>query len=186
MPDYSKGKIYCIRNHVDDEVYVGSTCETLSSRMSKHRYDCKRGKMYCIYEHMRHVGIEACYIELIEEYPCENVGQLNMREGHYMRQMGTLNTCIPGAWATAGNKKGYLKKYHEQNKSTILERVKLWSDENKEKKAEYYKNYRYLNRDKILDQRKEKITCDICGSIVRRDGLAEHKRSKNCQAHAIQ
>ena len=28
--DYSKAKVYCIRNYNDDDVYVGSTCRPLS------------------------------------------------------------------------------------------------------------------------------------------------------------
>ena len=37
MKDYSKGKIYTIRNKNDNNlIYVGSTIETLTSRMSKH------------------------------------------------------------------------------------------------------------------------------------------------------
>ena len=38
---YRKGKIYCIRNHINDDIYIGSTKQTLSKRMSKHRSDCK-------------------------------------------------------------------------------------------------------------------------------------------------
>ena len=37
MPDYSKGKIYKILDSIDDEIYVGSTTETLGARMAKHR-----------------------------------------------------------------------------------------------------------------------------------------------------
>ena len=37
MPDYSKGKIYLVRSYKTDEVYVGSTTQTLSRRMSRHR-----------------------------------------------------------------------------------------------------------------------------------------------------
>ena len=42
MPDYSKGKIYKILNTIDDEIYIGSTCETLGQRMSKHRHRLKK------------------------------------------------------------------------------------------------------------------------------------------------
>ena len=36
---YSKGKIYCIRNSLNDDIYIGSTCQTLRQRMALHRYD---------------------------------------------------------------------------------------------------------------------------------------------------
>ena len=37
MPNYQKGKNYKILNNVDNEVYVGSTVELLSQRMTKRR-----------------------------------------------------------------------------------------------------------------------------------------------------
>ena len=36
MPDCSKGKMYKKLNTIDDDIYVGSTVETLSQRMTKH------------------------------------------------------------------------------------------------------------------------------------------------------
>jgi hypothetical protein len=42
MPNYENGKVYAIRSHQTDEVYIGSTVERLSARMSKHRADYKR------------------------------------------------------------------------------------------------------------------------------------------------
>ena len=35
--DYPNGKIYNILNDVNDDVYVGSTTQSLSKRMAKHR-----------------------------------------------------------------------------------------------------------------------------------------------------
>ena len=38
MPDYSKGKIYTIRNSDDDtKIYVGSTIQPLSVRLGGHK-----------------------------------------------------------------------------------------------------------------------------------------------------
>ena len=56
MPDYSKGEIYKILNTIDDEIYVGSTIETLGQRMAKHRSDLKRRPGYKIYKHMNELG----------------------------------------------------------------------------------------------------------------------------------
>ena len=30
---YSNGRIYCIRNSINDDIYVGSSCQPLSKRM---------------------------------------------------------------------------------------------------------------------------------------------------------
>ena len=56
--DYNNGKIYCIRNHVNDKIYVGSTCQSLSKRMAYHRDDCMKSNRHntLIYKMMRDLG----------------------------------------------------------------------------------------------------------------------------------
>lgn len=75
--DYSNGKIYCIRNYVDSQIYIGSTCQSLSKRMAYHRQDAKKQNRQntLIYPFMLNYGIEQFYIELIEDFPCENANQ---------------------------------------------------------------------------------------------------------------
>ena len=52
MPDYQKGKTDKILNNIDDDVYVGSTCDVLlSQRMSRHRSMSKRNTKSLIYVH---------------------------------------------------------------------------------------------------------------------------------------
>lgn len=41
------------------------------------------------------------------------------------------------------------------------------------------------NSDYLNEKRKEKITCDNCGSIVRKDGLSEHKKTIKCMNKKI-
>ena len=93
---YQNGKIYCIRNHTDDDVYIGSTTQLLCNRMVKHRHDMKRKPDMKVYKKMHELGIDKFYIELIENYPCESKEELCKREGHFIREMGTLNSSIAG------------------------------------------------------------------------------------------
>ena len=96
--DYSKEKIYKIWNDVDDELYMGSTCQTLSMRMVGHRR-CKNGtakKHYRLYQKMLNIGQEHFFKKLMKETPCENAEQLRAIEGEYIRKYGTLNTRIEG------------------------------------------------------------------------------------------
>ena len=42
------------------------------------------------------VGLDKFYIELVENCSCENKEELRTREGFFIREMGTLNSCIAG------------------------------------------------------------------------------------------
>ena len=69
MPDYIEGKIYKILNTIDDEIYVGSTVQKLSTRLAHHRSHTKFEVKHKINQHMIDVGVENFYIELIENCP---------------------------------------------------------------------------------------------------------------------
>jgi group I intron endonuclease len=123
--DYKNGKIYCIRNKITDDIYVGSTTQPLSKRMAKHRQNakCENRMHYIFYSKVNERGLENFYIELIEDCPCESLEQLRKREGHYIREMGTLNHKIAGRtgkeWEQDNKEKR--KEYFEQNKDKIKE-----------------------------------------------------------------
>ena len=97
MVDYTNGKIYQVSNIIDDDVYIGSTVESLGRRMIKHKYAAK--KMYynsSLLDKMNDYGFDRFFIELIEEYPCNTQIDLLAREGHWIKQRGTLNKAIHG------------------------------------------------------------------------------------------
>ena len=96
MTDYKNGKIYTIRCKTDASlIYVGSTTEKLSIRMSKHRYDSKKSQTLPFYKQVK--DWNDWYIELYEDFPCERKEQLEKREGEIIREIGTLNKLIPGS-----------------------------------------------------------------------------------------
>ena len=139
--DYKNGKIYKILNDMNDEVYVGSTTQSLSKRMAKHRsmLGSKNKINYNIYRQMRELGKEHFYIELIEEYPCDNVEQLRAREGAFIRELGTLNTRIEGRTKkeytadTKNTKREYDMKRREEKREEIKEQKKQHYEKNKER-----------------------------------------------------
>ena len=96
--DFSKAKIYKITNDFNNEVYIGSTCNTLNRRFIKHKSDSKRdeNKNRPIYKLMNEIGFERFRIQLIEDYHCEDKYQLRQREGHFIREQGTLNKLVAG------------------------------------------------------------------------------------------
>ena len=144
MPDYSKGKIYKMLHTIDDEIYVGSTIDTLGQRMAKHRSDLKIRPNYKIYKHMNELGVGNFYIELIENYYCNDVYELRAREGHFIREIGTLNMLISGRSDKEYYKdnqehiKQSKKQYYEDNKN---DKIKQYREDNKEHIKEYSKQY---------------------------------------------
>ena len=140
---YDKGKIYTIRCKTDDSlIYVGSTIQPLSVRWGGHKTVCNtdKHKNRLIYKAINNNWSE-WYIELYEEYPCENKEQLNKREGEVIREIGSLNKKIEG-------------RTHKE-----------WCNDNKDKIGQYYQNrqpailkqkkeYYLANRDKILKEKK--------------------------------
>ena len=132
--------IYKILNDVDDECYVGSTTQRLSKRMAKHREDMVRKpkSKSKLYAKMRELGQEHFYIELIEDYPVENIEQLRKREGEYIRQLSTLNIHIAGRskqqWDIdhRDERRIYLKNYYENNKDLLSEKGRQYRDANRD------------------------------------------------------
>ena len=116
--DYNNGKIYQILNNINDEVYVGSTVQPLSKRFycHKNRSDYSTNKLS---ELMRTIGKNNCYIELIENYPCNTKEELFAREGHYIRERATLNQQIAGRTR---------KERREVNAEHIKERQRIYDE----------------------------------------------------------
>ena len=148
--NYQNGKIYCIRNHVDDDIYIGSSCQPLSKRMAWHRNNSKskNHESMKIYSKIHELGVEQFYIELVEECPCDTVEQLRKREGEIIREMKPeLNKRVEGRTR---------KEYYEDNKNMIREKAKQYYNENRETISEYRQKYRQDNKEKIKQQDKIK------------------------------
>ena len=155
--DYSKGKIYCIRNNINDDMYIGSTCQSLSQRMAQHRKDMTARQHMKLYTVMKELGRENFYIELLEECPCENFSQLLRREGELIREhQSTLNSIIRGRTPKEykDDNKDRIKENYEQNKFQKLEYAKTYYEQNRDKKLQYAKQYRDENKEKIQEKSK--------------------------------
>ena len=203
MPEYSKSKIYTIRCITNENlIYVGSTTETrLSARFSKHKHQhcCSLYK----YIEENNMSWDSFYIELYEEFPCENREQLLKREGEVIRQISTINKLIP---RTEERKKEDDKKYRETHKEQIAEKDKIYRANNKEKllakKAEYneknkeyksnYMRERYTKKkEELIEKEKErrmkpenkiKINCE-CGSCIFKYKLRDHIKTQKHQEY---
>ena len=119
MPDYSKAKLYAIRSHQTEDIYIGSSCVRLSKRLHRHRSSYKRHKegrsskyttSYEIIKHPDH------YIELIRAIPCSSKEELHKLEGQEIRKRNCVNKNIPGR--TRDEILARKKRYHHENKDT--------------------------------------------------------------------
>ena len=205
MPNYQNGKIYMIYPKVDNaeegDVYYGSTTETISRRMTKHRSNNISSKIL-----FDKYGVENCVIELVETYPCQSKEELNKKEGEYIRSNKCINKRIAGR-----KKKEYrienhakimeyqkeyrvhnrdkLSEYHKEhyieNRDKLLEQMKEYHIENRDKILEYQKEYRVHNRDKLLEQKKkyyvdnrdkiaEKANCPHCNKLMSKGSINRH------------
>ena len=164
---YQDGKIYKILNSENDDVYIGSTCQKLSKRMTNHRTQAKSGKTYLLYQKMREIGDDKFYIELVENYPCENLEQLNKREGEWIREIATLNDKVAGrtkqeyAKDNRDIKNQKAKEDYQANKEQILRRHREHYRDNQERINERHKKYNEEHKEEIKryrDARKQEKT----------------------------
>ena len=145
MIDYTKTKIYKIWSHLGDKLYIGSTTKNyLSERMAYHRSDYKQWKKNNARDRIsscdlfEEYGIGNCKIELLEVTPCNSKDESKKLEGKYIRELICVNRILP-----------------DRTKEERINMVKEYQQDNKEKIAEYQKEYR-KNKTIILHYPKKK------------------------------
>lgn len=193
MPNYQNGKIYCIRSHQTEDVYIGSTVQQLlCMRFGDHRKHFKKWKndMYTYTSSYEIIKYEDAYIELLEEYPCNSREELYKKEGEYIRKMRCVNKQIAGRSKKdyATDNKEYLdkkaKEYRNRPeiKKKIDEKAKEYRDnvDNKEKIKEYQGEYR--NNPENKQKQKERfniyIKCDICNCEISKYRKKRHEKTQ--------
>jgi hypothetical protein len=147
--DYQNGKIYVIRNHINDLVYIGATTQSLAKRFSVHKDASRRNFTIQLYKAFQEIGIENFYIELIENCPCNSKNELHAREGFYIRH---FDSYINGYNARISGRNG--KDYYNENKEIIAEKCKIYREANQEIIRERKKRYCEENKEKISQHNK--------------------------------
>lgn len=150
MPDYQKGQIYSIRSYQTDDIYIGSTCDNLRKRFSSHKSQYKanlkdkNNNISCF----KILKYDDAYIELIEDYPCDNKQQLLKQEGVCIRATeNCINRCVAGRTP---------KQYKEDNKEILKEKRKKYREDNADKIKEQRKVQYALNSERQAQYRKDK------------------------------
>jgi hypothetical protein len=159
-------KIYKITSPHTDLVYVGKTKRTLVSRLYNHRADCKKhlegflSKRCSSWRVLEHGD---CSIELIEE--TEDAS----REGFWIRELQACNKLKLGGRDWERHAATQKKRYHN-NRDTISAKGK-----------KYYED----KKDVILERMKERIACDNCGKVVSSGNMLKHKKTKRCRETSL-
>jgi len=136
MPDYKNGKIYSIRSHQTEQIYIGSTTQTLSERISQHKKisNTKNCTSKIILQY------EDAYIELIELFPCNSKEELNKKEGEHIRKNNCVNKIIAGRTKTEYEKdnqeyiKTHRKEFRKNNKEHCKQQQKEYYEKIKQKR----------------------------------------------------
>lgn len=150
MPDYSKAQIYkiVVKNNPDALCYVGSTVQTLNDRFLRHKRDASNPniKKPCATKEMFSIyPPDKCEILPLENYSCNSKSELEERERYWLD--------------TIGRDKCFNKNRPRATDIEKQEKNKEWMEE---------------NRDKINEDRKQKVDCE-CGAKVRKSGFSAHK-----------
>ena len=148
---------------IGEDLYIGSTknkylCNRQSTHNAYYKKDCNK----LLYKKCKEYNIEKIKCILLEEVDNENI---KIKEQEYINKLNpSLN--VRKAYNTIEEQKEYIKikdkKYYEKNKDKIKKNREKYYEKNKEKN-------------------KEKIKCDLCGSIVSKGSLKKHQSRMICR-----
>ena len=91
MVNYKNGKIYKIVDNTNGNIYIGSTANKLSVRLSGHKTEYKLNpeKNISSGKILKNNDFD---MELIEYFPCNNKLELETREQYYLDTLKNINT----------------------------------------------------------------------------------------------
>ena len=163
MPNYQNSKIYVLRSHQTEKIYIGSTCNELRKRLCQHKtqyksFNNKKNNRYTTsYEILKY---NDCFIDLYEKFSCNDKDELRKREGEIIRSLDCVNKLIAGRTNIQYNKdnKEYLKEktkeWREKNKEIIKQKQKEYDEKRKEKRKEQRRLYYQHNKEKLKEKRR--------------------------------
>ena len=172
MNKYQNGKVYLITDWNHTRTYYGSTTESLSQRMARHRHSYKRhlqgkyGKIQ-VFDLFDEFGIENCKIELVEHCACNSKEELLKCEGSYIRN----NKCINEKHVTRTR-----KEYREETD----EYIRFWRMIHKELHPEKIKEQQYKKYLKLKPKLFEPKICG-CGKQYTPHHFKRHEKSQKHQ-----
>jgi len=171
---YQHGKIYAIKNTVNDIQYIGSTCNKLPERWTQHKRHANEknynGYNMPLYKAIRELGKENFFIELVENIPCNSKIELRVKEGSCIKKVGIENTY--NARIAGRSETEWKKIYHHDHKEKRNEYSK-W----------YWKNYRSKGVKMSKTNCQNSLQCLECLGFYTKQHKSRHLASQkhnNC------
>lgn len=157
MPDFQKGKIYRLKSKSSGKTYIGSTVQLLRDRLYTHKSKTDSESKIIIDENDYE-------IELLCDYPCNNLKELRRKEGEYILKEKELIKELCVNKAIAGRTR---KEYRQDHKERLAQETK-----------EYYnKNKSRLQAIQTDSRRNDIITCECCDCEMQKHSLPRHLKS---------
>ena len=171
-----------------EDLYVGSTKERLSRRMTAHRAAARKGEPPLIYQTMRAKGVNNFEYRLLGSCMVRNMDEQRMYEQTWMDRLNpTLNMCMAHVSAEQRIQKmnDYNKEYQQrpevqqkqkesQQRPEYRQKMKEYQQrpENKQKMKEYQQ--RPENKQKMKEYYQRKYHCEYCDTLLVRSGIKGH------------
>jgi len=165
---YDNGKIYKIVSDNTDDIYIGSTTNTLKQRLQEHESKYRKNNL----------GLKACdilkfgsyRIELIQDFPCNNRCELYKREGEIQKEH---KNCINYFIAGRDN-----KQYYIDNVDKIKQRTSEWQKKNNvRRRAAVKKSYEKNKHKKVYN------VCECGGTYTGLKGQHRYIRHSKTKKH---
>lgn len=172
---YANGKIYSIRSHQTDDIYIGSTCLPLYKRFYSHKSDYKlylNEKKHYI-SSFDIIKYDDSYIELIEDFSCKTKQELARKEGEHIRANNCVNKFI------AGRTK---KESYEDNKQLIKNRLEKKKEQIKNQRKSFRENNKehiFLQKKEYRETHKEQIKLKKAQDYLKRKALTNNMTSQS-------
>jgi GIY-YIG catalytic domain. len=161
--DYSKAKVYRLFCEGCELVYIGSTIQSLSTRLSKHRFKAFQPKPNITSSKLFWFSIfndTEVKIELLESYPCNSRKELHERERFYIelyrsRGISVINSKIP------------FRTPHER---VLLK--KIWRENNRD----YFVKWKQAQPLYFKKWRRKPVMCS-CGLSITKGAFSKHRQT---------
>ena len=156
-------KICC--DDLPEFIYVGST-KAFRERKRRHRLNTLNGSPEKLYNTMRdNGGWDNWRMVILEDIGEVSLTQARIKEEeHRVKLNANMNSikCYQTDEEYNERHRKQANNYYKENKEKVLETTKI---------------YREKNKDKIMEWKNQRITCE-CGRTFRIDGKSEHEKTK--------